>query len=232
MTCTAEGGPSLTQTSTKTVKLSSGTGGGGEPNNFLGSERCGGMWDNGLWNDNYCEGSNKVICSDVQGQNVSFIFINQSMTWTKAQSFCREHHTDLPSVRTSTENEQIKGLMQSLDVVQVWIGLYRLSWTWVDGSHFNFYYWKTSQPNGSEENCAAAALEEGGKWEDWHCSFKMPFFCYDVPVSKQVVKVKLVKTSSVDLNDPAVLEDLLKQFEQKLKDNSVDGDIKLSWRDQ
>ncbi|KAK5614810.1 hypothetical protein CRENBAI_012592 [Crenichthys baileyi] len=108
------------------------------------------------------------------------------MTWTNAQSFCREHHTDLPSVRTSTENEQIKGLMQSLGVVQVWIGLYRFSWTWVDG----------------------------------------------IPVSKQVVKVNLVKTSSLDLNHPTVLEDLLDQFEQKLKDNRVDGDFKLSWRKQ
>ncbi|KAM4571421.1 lectin-like [Fundulus diaphanus] len=189
------------------------------------------MLENGFWNDKHCEESFKAVCYDAQGQNASFIFINQSMTWTEALSYCREHHSDLASVRSTTENEQIKALIPSGEP-EAWIGLYRFSWTWVDGSIFSFQHWRSGEPNGPTENCGAAVVDDGGKWEDWPCDWKMPFFCYGAPASKQVVKVKLVKTSSLDLSDPAVAEALLKQFEQKLKDSGLDGEVKLSWRSQ
>ncbi|XP_043975631.1 C-type mannose receptor 2-like [Gambusia affinis] len=204
----------------------------GEPNNYQGKESCGGMWNSGFWNDNPCQMLAKVICHDVQEQNVSLIFINQTMSWPAAQSYCREHHTDLASVRSMSENEQIKGLVQSAGENQVWIGIYRNSWMWVDGSNSSFRHWRESEPNGSKENCAAAVLADDGRWEDQPCSWKMPFFCNAVPGSKQVVKVKLLKSSSLDLGDPAVLADLLQQFEQKLKDSRVEGDVKLRWLDQ
>uniref|UniRef100_A0A3P9N558 C-type lectin domain-containing protein n=1 Tax=Poecilia reticulata TaxID=8081 RepID=A0A3P9N558_POERE len=127
----------------------------------------------------YCQQKMQIVCMvglHVQ-QNVSLIFINQTMSWAEAQSHCRQHHTDLASVRTMSENEQIKGLVQSAGELQAWIGLYRLSWMWVDGSNSSFRHWRASEPNGSEENCAAAVHADGGRWEDWPCSWKMPFFC-------------------------------------------------------
>ncbi|RVE71011.1 hypothetical protein OJAV_G00070480 [Oryzias javanicus] len=47
---------------------------------------------------------------------------------------------------------------------------------------------------------------------------------------KKVVKMKFLTPPSLDLNDPAVQEDLLQQLSQKLKDQGVDGEVKLSWR--
>uniref|UniRef100_A0A3B5MFB7 C-type lectin domain-containing protein n=1 Tax=Xiphophorus couchianus TaxID=32473 RepID=A0A3B5MFB7_9TELE len=61
--------------------------------------------------------------------------------------------------------------------IQAWIGLYRNSWMWVDGSNSSFRHWRASEPNGSEENCATAVHADAGQWEDWPCSWKMPFFC-------------------------------------------------------
>ncbi|XP_035982496.1 L-selectin-like [Fundulus heteroclitus] len=80
----------------------------GEPNNYWGAESCAAMWENGFWNDFNCRATSTAVCSDVQGQDASFIFINQSLKWTEALSYCREHHTDLARVRSTTENEEIK----------------------------------------------------------------------------------------------------------------------------
>ncbi|XP_035999008.1 macrophage mannose receptor 1-like [Fundulus heteroclitus] len=204
----------------------------GEPNNYASKQNCGMILENGVWNDEDCEKYYKTVCYDAQGQDASFIFINQSMTWAEALSYCREHHTDLASVGNTTENEEIKAVIQAGGEPGAWIGLYRFSWTWVDGSIFSFQHWRSGEPNGATENCVLAVMEDGGKWQDLSCDSKFPFFCYGVPVSKQAVKVKLVKTSSLDLSDPAVAEALLKQLEQKLKDSGVDGEVKLSWRSQ
>ncbi|XP_073326622.1 C-type lectin lectoxin-Phi1-like [Pagrus major] len=172
---------------------------------------------------------------DVRGLNVTFVLINTSMTLTEAQSYCRDHHTDLASVRNTAENQEVKDLIPPGGIA--WIGLFRDSWKWSDGSNSSFRYWAQGQPDndGGIEDCVVAHLGRDGKWWDVPCDLKRPFVCYSLlpTTTRQVIKVRLErKDSSLDLNDPAVLEQMLKEFKQRLKDQGVDGDVKLSWRKQ
>ncbi|GLD50623.1 macrophage mannose receptor 1-like protein, partial [Lates japonicus] len=205
----------------------------GEPDNYRGREHCGQMKDDGEWTDTGCESLRTAVCMDVRGSNVTFVFINNPMTWTEAQSYCRTHHTDLASVRNMEENQRVTEVIPSGQ--SVWIGLFRDSWKWSDGSNSSFRYWNEAagEPNGAKENCAAADFKSSGKWEDRNCDQRRAFICYSVPVSKKVVRVRLVKkSSSLDLNDPAVMEDIFRQLKQKLKDKGVNRDVKLSWKKQ
>ncbi|XP_073326724.1 C-type lectin BfL-2-like [Pagrus major] len=156
------------------------------------------------------------------------------MNWTEAQSYCRDHHTDLASVRNTAENQEVKDVIPPGGIV--WIGLSR-DWKWSDGSNSSFRYWDQGEPNnhGEKQDCVLANLGGDGKWWDDPCKWKRPFVCYSpLPTTtRQVIKVRLErKDSSLDLNDPAVLEQMLKEFKQRLKDQGVDGDVKLSWRKQ
>ncbi|XP_065820155.1 uncharacterized protein [Labrus bergylta] len=207
-----------------------------EPNNVHSVEHCGQMYSNGLWNDEPCERLYKPVCSDVTGSNVTFVLINTNMSWTEAQSYCREHHTDLASVRNLDENQKIKELISGLTV---WIGFSRETWKWTDGRNSSFRFWKKNPPepnnNYEKETCVAAYFEDSGRWEDWPCHYKRASICYrDASLSQRVVKVRLVKrSSSLDLNDAAVMDAMLKQLKQKLKDQGLkEEDVKLSWRKQ
>ena len=117
-------------------------------------------------------------CGLFSGQNVSFVFVNITMTWTEAQSFCRDHHTDLARARNMAENQEINNKIPAGE--RVWIGLYRNAWGWSDGSESWFRYWNTGEPNdsGNEGKCAAADMKNSGKWEDWSCDIKRAFVCY------------------------------------------------------
>ncbi|XP_061590775.1 macrophage mannose receptor 1-like [Cololabis saira] len=203
----------------------------GEPNNLDGYEYCVETDPYAVWNDKPCFAANKPVCADVTGQTVTFVFINITMNWTDAQHYCREHHTDLASVRNMIENQKIKGVIPAGEYV--WIGLFRDSWKWSDGSKLSFMNWNKDEPDNSGENdtCAAAGVKNSGKWEDGNCVIKRPFICYRA-VPKQVVRLKLIKPSSLDLKDPIVLEHMLDQLKQKLKEQGVNGDVKLSWRKQ
>ena len=107
---------------------------------------------------------------------MTFVLINTIMTWTEAQSHCREHYTDLASVRNEEENQKVKDLIPAGQ--KVWIGLFRDSWKWSDGSNSSFRYWLPSQPNDGNENCVAANFGHSGRWEDWTCDVKKAFVCY------------------------------------------------------
>ncbi|KAM8755162.1 C-type lectin BfL-2-like [Acanthopagrus schlegelii] len=155
------------------------------------------------------------------------------MNWTEAQSYCREHHTDLASVRNMTENQKVADLEPA--GYRAWIGLYRDSWKWSDGSDSSFRHWAQGQPDNSagKEACVVGILRNSGEWLDIPCNLIRPFVCYITVTTKQVIKVRLVrKDSSLDLNDPAVMEQMLKEVQQRLKDQGVKGDVKLSWRKQ
>ncbi|XP_068584983.1 layilin-like [Cebidichthys violaceus] len=203
----------------------------GQPDNVYGEEHCTVMNNDGNWHDYPCDRSSYSVCFDARGLNETFVLINKCMTWTEAQSHCREHHTDLASVRNMEENQKVHNLIPS--GYAVWIGLFRDGWKWSDGRDSSFRNWKT-KPKGLSDTCVAADFRNNGQWENLNCNVTRAFICYsDVTVSKQVIKVRLQKSSSsLDLNDPVVMEDLLKKLKQRLKDQGLNDDIKLSWKKQ
>ncbi|XP_037830333.1 macrophage mannose receptor 1-like [Kryptolebias marmoratus] len=182
----------------------------GQPDNYQGNESCSAMYSDGSWTDVGCSYSTRSVCFDVKGPNSTFVLVNTYMNWTEAQSYCREHHTDLASVRNEAENQKVKELIPSTGIN--WIGLYRDTWKWVDGSSSSFRYWGSLEPDNYNymDYCAVIYFQDSGRWEDWNCDDKKAFICQN-RFSQKVVKLKLINTSSVDLNDPQVLENLLKQ---------------------
>uniref|UniRef100_A0A672G6M1 C-type lectin domain-containing protein n=1 Tax=Salarias fasciatus TaxID=181472 RepID=A0A672G6M1_SALFA len=113
----------------------------GEPNDH-GSEWCTQMSQNTNWNDlNY--GTKK------------FIHYSDKGTWADSVALCRSSHTDLASIQTDAENSEIAKLIKSWTGYiwlpkKVWIGLFKDSWSWSDGSGTSFRYWlKGSSSSGN-----------------------------------------------------------------------------------
>ena len=81
------------------------------------------------------------------------VLVNVPRNWREAQSYCRQHHVDLASVRNQAENQQI----QQMAPGGAWIGLFREPWRWSDGSNSSFTRWNPGEPNdGREKRCTIA----------------------------------------------------------------------------
>nr|XP_055035541.1 macrophage mannose receptor 1-like [Misgurnus anguillicaudatus] len=134
---------------------------------------------NGIWYPTYCFNTYTFICYDGrQNANTSYVLVNQYKNWTEAQSYCREHHTDLVSIRNESENQEIQYILQN-NYDSVWIGLHRSS-SWSDQSNSTFSNWRSGQPDNAaySEYCTAVSFIDG-KWTDENCDLSLPFFCYN-----------------------------------------------------
>ncbi|XP_066513121.1 macrophage mannose receptor 1-like [Hoplias malabaricus] len=149
----------------------------GRPNNHEGKEYCVTMRKNsGEWNDDRCNNDNHFVCYDEKNSTHRYIFMNEKKTWHDAQSYCREHYTDLVTVRNQTENQEIWGLSHNND--DVWIGLFNDSWQWSDQSNSSFRYWRSGPDYyGKNEQQQCAVVTGDGQWTNLTCDNKLPFIC-------------------------------------------------------
>uniref|UniRef100_A0A3Q0SQ50 C-type lectin domain-containing protein n=1 Tax=Amphilophus citrinellus TaxID=61819 RepID=A0A3Q0SQ50_AMPCI len=94
-------------------------------------------------------------------------------TWDDAQSYCRKYYSDLVSVRNQSENEQLQNLLNNS---HTWIGLYRNSWKWSDGSAYSFTNWAPNNPSNVDTRSCGNIY--AGKWYNGGCTNYMYFVCY------------------------------------------------------
>ncbi|KAM6959834.1 C-type lectin [Tautogolabrus adspersus] len=120
------------------------------------------MTEEGFWTDNSCMLEMPLICFR-DGEDDQYVLVIDDKSWFDAQNYCRQHHTDLVSVRSPAENQELKRrLQESTDVQEAWIGLHRDSWKWSDGSSSYFREWLAYQPNNENNSQACVTMQEGG----------------------------------------------------------------------
>ncbi|XP_062234765.1 macrophage mannose receptor 1-like [Platichthys flesus] len=133
------------------------------------------------WHDIECHAQNQFVCYNGSLEDSEFVPVTTVKNWTEAQRYCREHFTDLATVRSYTDRDKIKKLSALLNCA--WIGLYRDHQIyWSDGSNYSFSSWyQRRHPLGSMKvQCGVADLENEGKWRLFSCEEPKPFVCYNM----------------------------------------------------
>ncbi|KAJ0006650.1 hypothetical protein NQD34_013923, partial [Periophthalmus magnuspinnatus] len=104
----------------------------------------------------------------------AFTYTN-SANWTQAQTFCRQNHTDLLSGAEQLHLRNTSG--------DCWIGLFRDTWGWSDGSESSVRAWDQwdqvllNNPDKNEKRCVT--LRADGKMQMEYCNKNKHFICYD-----------------------------------------------------
>lgn len=117
----------------------------------------------------------------------SYILVENAVTWTEAQSYCRENYTDLAMVSSEEESNELVTAAQEFYNDSVWIGLYDdiKSWRWsrqeqgfYGKGESEFRVWKSGEPNNfmGLEDCVGMEIDG---WNDCNCQIQYPFVCYN-----------------------------------------------------
>lgn len=104
-----------------------------------------------------------------------FIGISTVMSWPEAQVYCRQHHTDLATSNSVTDNSLLTELVKGQ--WSAWFGLFRDTWKWSDQSNASSIDWMLGSPNNLEgnNNCGMFTV---GYIVDAPCFNPLPFFCH------------------------------------------------------
>uniref|UniRef100_H3A7I9 C-type lectin domain-containing protein n=1 Tax=Latimeria chalumnae TaxID=7897 RepID=H3A7I9_LATCH len=151
----------------------------GQPNNAHGSQHCAAILSNSSrWHDTSCTENRSFVCFSARRQ---YHFIQEKKTWFEALEICRKNYTDLVSVHSQKELEEIKNIS---GITAIWIGLYRNVWHWSNGDPAPFQNWNTGEPDnvGNDENCVGMWIRNpsAGKWKDSRCREETYFLCSQV----------------------------------------------------
>uniref|UniRef100_A0A673H8D1 C-type lectin domain-containing protein n=1 Tax=Sinocyclocheilus rhinocerous TaxID=307959 RepID=A0A673H8D1_9TELE len=125
-------------------------------------------WDSGQPNE---DGD----CVATYAENSGYILVQSAKNWSDAQSYCRQHHTDRPTIHNSEQNNQINLII--LSGWYIWFGLFRDSWEWSDKWSRFFRHWAVGQPSGSGD-CVGMSTADSGKWFQHSCDLQHPFICH------------------------------------------------------
>ncbi|XP_034001457.1 C-type mannose receptor 2-like [Trematomus bernacchii] len=131
-------------------------------------------------------------CSFFTCDLYEYHFIQEGKTWDEAQSYCREHFTDLATV---SDMRDVERLTNSSQTTGAWIGLRSINegdikvWHWsLPGEKYNPTEcdpecgpeWDTDEPNNAgvdPQNCVM--ITHSKKWSDVFCCKKLKFICYN-----------------------------------------------------
>ena len=116
-------------------------------------------------------------------ENNCYRLFNVELTWAEANIRCQWQNGYLASILSEEENQFI--VDHFVGDYYFWIGGSDLkvenSWTWTDGSPWNYTDWSTGQPeeaNGDTEHCLNMfSYRRKGKWNDLICTYKKMFLC-------------------------------------------------------
>uniref|UniRef100_A0A3Q1AW29 C-type lectin domain-containing protein n=1 Tax=Amphiprion ocellaris TaxID=80972 RepID=A0A3Q1AW29_AMPOC len=123
------------------------------------------------------------LCVAVEGDIGKHVFIENKETWSSAQAYCRQYHTDLSFFNSQSEIEKLPRAADG-NLVPGWIGLYRdpnnkTAWKWSGGGHITFQNWADRQPDNSGGTENNAVITWNGLWTDVSGSDFYSFYCVD-----------------------------------------------------
>ncbi|KAK6470011.1 macrophage mannose receptor 1-like, partial [Huso huso] len=124
-----------------------------------------------------------ALCAVASGHFRKYHFVEDRKSWFDAQSYCRENHTDLATIESQEEADNLSKTRDN-GKNEAWIGLYRdvkKNWQWSNSdaviiNNLEAAHDIIKKSDITKESCVK--VENHGKWTNEHCSEKNSFMCY------------------------------------------------------
>ncbi|XP_051947384.1 macrophage mannose receptor 1-like isoform X2 [Xyrauchen texanus] len=114
-------------------------------------------------------------------------FVNINLNWTEAQRYCRVNYTDLATINSKTDIDEMMKTVKDESVQRVWIGLHKTqkkTWKWslgnpafYTGNDSHYQNWESN--NIHVDGDCVCMDGQNGKWDNTKCEENKNFICYN-----------------------------------------------------
>ncbi|KAL7404942.1 hypothetical protein ABVT39_021401 [Epinephelus coioides] len=131
------------------------------------------------------------LCTAVEGEIGTHIFVPIRMPWLDAQTYCRKNYTDLSFADSQSDQDRLVAAA-GVNITDGWIGLHRdpsniNSWKWSGGGYVTYNNWGGGQPDNANDNEPVGHIMSDGRWNDIRETKHKPFYC----ISIKAVEVRM-----------------------------------------
>uniref|UniRef100_A0A3B4G8J3 C-type lectin domain-containing protein n=1 Tax=Pundamilia nyererei TaxID=303518 RepID=A0A3B4G8J3_9CICH len=121
------------------------------------------------------------LCSCSKFPPRKYYYVDKKISWNDAQQYCREKYTDLATIESMDDISRLHSSFSYdwawIGLDDIWIGLYRVPWTWSDKSQSSFKNWRSSSPNNPPGNQHCVVENNLHVWDDDICTIKYYSCC-------------------------------------------------------
>lgn len=108
-------------------------------------------------------------------------YVHHSKTWSEARKYCRNLYTDLSSIHSQEEDEELKNIVIKDKFIGAWIGLYKDAsdtWKWSGGGNASNLKWAPWKSKSVAKGEICVARDERG-WSKLACDSTKRFYCFE-----------------------------------------------------
>ena len=145
------------------------------------------------WDSNLCSYQLQFLCDHCDSKMNKFAVIDVEATWNDANEQCKDNFgTTLASIHSDSDNQNTINLCEAdfNGEQNCWIGMsdedQESSWSWIDGSNFDYSSWDTTgnpvRPANNEAfNCGIVRSSYSFLWWDWPCTANVELAICQLP---------------------------------------------------
>ncbi|KAL1280937.1 hypothetical protein QQF64_015537 [Cirrhinus molitorella] len=153
-----------------------------------------------------------------------YYYIHDLLSWSQAQSYCKEKYTDLVFVHSEEDLDKLEASRPLLAYGYAWIGGYDMKSDFSDSQNI------TESDNTTTQSTNCLALDVlTWKRVKRDCKMTFPFYCSRSEGKRVVLRMQVKPDGQVDFKDPVIRANMLAKINEELNKLGLGNAIKIRW---
>ncbi|XP_050980571.1 uncharacterized protein LOC127174259 [Labeo rohita] len=157
-----------------------------------------------------------------------YYYVYDLMSWSQAQSYCKEKYTDLVFVYSEEDIDKLKASRPLLSFGYAWIGGYDMKSDNSDSQNITESDNTTTLSTSTSTSCLALDVLTWKRVKR-DCKMIFSFYCSRSEGKRVVLRLQVKPDGQVDIKDPVIRANMLAKINKEFNKLGFGNAVKVQW---